>query len=410
LEAQEPILDLARVALYLLRRLQHLADRGGLFMKKVVVLGTGMVGSAIAIDLSRQYDVTAADFNENALAPLKKKFQIKTIVTDLSKRAVLQKLVAPYDLVVGAVPGFMGFETVKTVIERGKNIVDISFFVEDPFALDRLAKSHGVTAVVDCGIAPGMCNLLLGYHHARMKVETYECLVGGLPVRRSWPYQYKAPFSPIDVIEEYTRPARYVENGKLVTKAALSEPEHIDFDGIGTLEAFNTDGLRTLLKTMQIPNMREKTLRYPGHIEYMRVLRETGFFSKEPLTFKTISITPLEVTARLLFPHWKLDSDEPEFTIMRVSVKGTDNNKKQNKAYVYELLDRFDEKTKTSSMARTTGYTCAAVATLVLEGAFTQKGIVPPEYIGANEECFRAVLAYQQERNIRYREKERIEP
>ncbi len=378
-------------------------------MKKVVVLGAGMVGSAIAIDLGHRYDVTAADINEHALALLKKKYHTKTIVADLSKRAVLQKLVSPYDLVVGAVPGFMGFETVKTVIECGKNIVDISFFAEDPFALDRLAKSHGVTAIVDCGIAPGMCNLMLGYHHARMRITTYECLVGGLPVKRNWPYQYKAPFSPIDVIEEYTRPARYVANGKLVTQPALSDPEYVDFDGIGTLEAFNTDGLRTLLKTIQVPNMREKTLRYPGHIEYIRVLRETGFFSKEPLEFRATRISPLELTSQLLFPHWKLDPEEPEFTIMRVSIQGTENKNQKEKKYLYELYDRFDEKTKTSSMARTTGYTCAAVATLVLEEAFTQKGIVPPEYIGANEKCFQAVMAYQQERNIRYRVNERIE-
>lgn len=374
--------------------------------KSVIVLGAGMVGRAIALDLAQRYAITAVDIDAQKLAQLAKEAPIQTITADLSHLETIKRLVADYDLVIGAVPGFLGFPTLKAVIESAKDIVDISFFAEDPFLLDALAKDKNVTAVIDCGVAPGMGNILLGYHNARMQVERYECLVGGLPVRRSWPYQYKAPFSPLDVIEEYTRPARLVIDGKLITREALSDPEYIEFDEIGTLEAFNTDGLRTLLKTMKIPNMREKTLRYPGHIEYIKVLRETGFFSTEPIEINGVKIRPLDVTAKLLFPKWRLDPDEPEFTIMRVTIEGIEND--QRKQYVYELLDRFDVVRKISSMARTTGYTCTAVATLVLEGIFTQKGIIPPEYIGADERCFQAVLKYQRERNICYKRSERV--
>lgn len=374
--------------------------------KRVIVLGAGMVGRAIALDLAQRYDVTAVDLDEQRLARIREEAPIRTAIADLSHAETIKKLVTDYDLVIGVVPGFLGFQTLKTVIECGKDIVDISFFPEDPFQLDALARQKNVTAVVDCGVAPGMCNILLGYHNARMTVERYECLVGGLPVKRSWPYQYKAPFSPIDVIEEYTRPARLVIDGKLVIREALSDSEYIEFDEIGTLEAFNTDGLRTLLQTMTIPNMREKTLRYPGHIEYIKVLRETGFFSKEPLEINGVKIRPLDVTAKLLFPKWRLDPDEPEFTIMRVTIEGIEDG--QRKEYVYELLDRFDSVKKISSMARTTGYTCTAVATLVLEKIFTQKGIIPPEYIGADERCFNNVLEYQKERNVCYRRSERV--
>ncbi len=373
-------------------------------MKSVIILGTGMVGRAIALDLAHRYAVTAVDKDAHRLAQLPA--PIRTLTADLSHTETIQRLVADFDLVIGAVPGFLGFHTLKTVIECEKNIVDISFFAEDPFELDALAKHKNVTAVIDCGVAPGMCNILLGYHNARMTVERYECLVGGLPVKRSWPYQYKAPFSPIDVIEEYTRPARLVVDGKLVIREALSDPEYIEFDEIGTLEAFNTDGLRTLLKTMKIPAMREKTLRYPGHIEYIKVLRDTGFFSTEPLDINGAKISPLDVTTRLLFPTWKLEPDEPEFTIMRVTIQGTEDGTR--KEYVYTLFDRFDPKTKTSAMARTTGYTCTATATLVLEGIFTQKGIIPPEYVGADERCYQAVLEYQEKRNIRYKLLERV--
>ena len=158
-------------------------------------------------------------------------------------------------------------------------MVDISFFPEDPFQLDALAKQKNVTVVTDCGVAPGMGNIILGYHNKRMNVSDYECLVGGLPVVREWPYEYKAVFSPIDVIEEYTRPARYVQSGVVVVKEALSDPELVHFDGVGTLGILELRRTSFLIKTMpNIPNMIEKTLRYPGCIEYLRVLRESGFF------------------------------------------------------------------------------------------------------------------------------------
>ena len=186
------------------------------------------------------------------------------------------------------------------------------FSTKTRFNWTALAQQHGVTVLTDCGVAPGMDNIILGYHHALMEVDAFECYVGGLPVKRSWPYEYKAPFSPIDVVEEYTRPARVVENGKIVTKPAMSDAEYIDIDPIGTLEAFNTDGLRTLLKTMKVPNMKEKTLRYPGHIEYMRVLRETGLFGKEQIEVKGVKVRPLDVTTTLLFPMWKIGPEEEE--------------------------------------------------------------------------------------------------
>jgi Saccharopine dehydrogenase and related proteins len=262
-------------------------------MKKIVVLGAGLVGKAMAIDLARYFDVTSVDINEAALAEVAT-HQIKTVKADLSDLKSLSNLIQPFDLVIGAVPGFMGFQNAKTVIEAGKNMVDISFFPEDPFLLDELAKKHNVTIVTDCGVAPGMGNIILGYHYHRMKITDYECLVGGLPMVREWPYEYKAVFSPIDVIEEYIRPARYVQNNAVVIKEALSDPELIHFDGVGTLESWNSDGLRSLIKTMpNIPNMIEKTLRYPGCIEYLRVLRETGFFSYEEMDVKGQKVRPL---------------------------------------------------------------------------------------------------------------------
>jgi lysine 6-dehydrogenase len=376
-------------------------------MKKITILGCGMVGRAMALDLCRDYQITAVDRDETNLSLLKDEIIHHKKRADLSVESEIQNAIADAGLVIGALPGFMGFEAMKTVIRNGKNIVDIAFYPEDPFELDALAKEHQVTAVMDCGIAPGMSNMILGYHNKQMTVDNFVCLVGGLPKKRVWPYEYKAPFSPIDVLEEYIRPARIVENGNIVTKPALSEPEHVDFDTVGTLEAFNTDGLRSLIKTMKIPNMIEKTMRYPGHALFMKALRETGFLNKDPITVQGKDIVPLDFTSSLLFPLWKLGDNEPEFTVMRITLTGQENGTKTK--LVYNMYDQFDQETGISSMARTTGYTCTAVARLVIEGEYNQIGISPPEYIGARSACFQKVQDYLEERNIHFQfEKETI--
>jgi lysine 6-dehydrogenase len=369
--------------------------------KKIVVLGAGLVGKAIAIDLNSDFDVTSVDISEDALKFLQSK-GVKTKRVDLSDKSQLMNLLDSFELVVGAVPGFMGFKTVETVIEAGKNMVDISFFPEDSLLLDEKAKSKNLTIVTDCGVAPGISNLVAGYHYKRMKIQNYECLVGGLPVVREWPYEYKAVFSPIDVIEEYIRPARYVQNGAVVVREALSDPELIHFENVGTLESWNSDGLRSLIRTLpNIPNMIEKTLRYPGCIEYLRVLRESGFFSYEEIDVKGVKVRPIDLTAKLLFPKWKLKPGEEEFTVMRIRVDGEENGKQ--KSYEYSVLDRTDKATETISMARTTGYTCTAAVNLVIDKKFDRKGISPPEYLGEEEENFRFVFSYLADRGVVYK-------
>lgn len=367
-------------------------------MKKVIVLGAGMVGSAMAIDMASAHKVTLADINLTTLKKVKQKCESLTIKTlNVTDKPVLQKIIQPFDLVICAVPGFLGFETMKSIIAAGKNVVDISFFPENSLLLDSLAKQNKVTAIVDCGVAPGMGNIILGYHNELMEITDFECLVGGLPKIKKWPFNYKAPFSPVDVIEEYTRPARYVEHGKLVVREPLTDCEYIDFEGVGTLESFNSDGLRTLIDTMpHIPNMKEKTLRYPGHVEYIKVLKESGFFNHKQVEINGTKISPLEFTSKILFDEWKLNETEGEITVMRITLKG------ENKKIVYNLFDEYDSKTKTSSMARTTGYTATAVANLFLNGLFSEKGVFPPEMIGKHKDLFNYILQYLRQRNVNY--------
>ena len=369
---------------------------------KIAILGAGMVGRTMAIDLCDEHEVTSFDLSERSLAILSEKEpSVKTIKTDLSDYQGYNRLLSGFDFVVLAVPGFMGYRALEAVIKAEKNVADISFFPEDAMELDALAKENNVTAIVDCGVAPGMSNYVIGYHNERMKVTAFECMVGGLPVNRIKPFEYKAPFSPIDVIEEYTRPARLMENGQLVTKPALSEAELIDFPKAGTLESFNTDGLRSILFTMShIPNMKEKTLRYPGHIDLIKAMMKGGFFDTKKMKLKGIDISPLEFSSAILLDQWKSKPDEEEFTIMTIKVTGTRND--QPETVVYDLFDVYDPVKQMSSMSRTTGYTCTASLHLMMNGLFMEKGVFPPELVGKHEKCFHFVMDYLKERKVIY--------
>ena len=366
---------------------------------QIGILGAGMVGRAMAIDLAKKFSVTSFDVSGHALQLLtEKEPSVKTIKADLSDYSNYNTLLAGFDLVISAVPGFMGYLALEAIINAKKNVVDISFFPEDALELDALAKQNHVTAIVDCGVAPGMSNLILGYHNERMQINSFECLVGGLPKQRLKPFEYKAPFSPMDVLEEYTRPARYVENSCIVVKPALSDAEFVDFENVGTLESFNTDGLRSLLFTMpKIPFMKEKTLRYPSHIDLMKSLLSAGFFDEAPVNFKGQEISPREFSSAILFDKWKLGDTEPEFTVMKITISNAEQT------ICYELFDEYDAATQTSSMSRTTGYTATAAINILADKLFIEHGVFPPELIGKNEDCFNYIIDYLRERNVVYK-------
>jgi saccharopine dehydrogenase-like NADP-dependent oxidoreductase len=360
---------------------------------QVLVLGGGLVGSAIARNLSRDENlaITVADYSQEVCKALTDQYGLHSIQLDASDKRTLTKAVSDVDLVVGAIPGSLGFAMLETVIRAEKDIVDISFFPEDPLTLHQLAVDHGVTAVVDAGLAPGLSNLVLGrYQREYDPLDHFACYVGGLPTLRKWPFEYQSVFSPADVIEEYIRPVRMKIGGQLVTREALSDRELIDLPRIGTLEASNTDGLRTLLSTIQVPNMLEKTLRYPGHSERMRLLRDTGFFSPEPLDIKGHPVAPLDVTSRLLFQAWQPEEDGHDLAVMRVILSGLLDGR--HITTTIDLFDEYDPVTDTTAMARTTGYTCAAVVRLVMSGAYHDPGIRPLEYLGTDKEVYRQLL------------------
>lgn len=352
-------------------------------MARVIILGCGQVGATIAKDLAKsdELDVTVADVRDDALAALVRHASVATTIADLSKPGEIRDIVRGFDLVVGALPSHFGLQTLEAVTEVAKLYVDISFMAEDPLALDAHAKRHGSLAVVDCGVAPGFSSIAAG--HATRVLDTHtrlEVLVGGLPAVRHWPFDYKAGFAPADVIEEYVRPARMVEAGKVVVLPALTGIEMVDFDGVGTLEAFNTDGLRTLIQTLPFPTMIEKTMRWPGHATLMRAFRETGLFDDTPIEVGGVMVRPRDVAAKLLFPKWTYADGEHDMTVLRVVASGRKDDKDVD--MIWEMVDRYDTASGERSMSRTTAFPATIVARSLLEGRYQGTGVIAPEILG----------------------------
>ncbi len=360
--------------------------------KKAVVLGCGLVGATIARDMAADadFDVTVVDVNADNLKKLAGVPRLGTKTVDLSNRDKFGHAIADADVVLVRCPAVSDS---KPSAPSSNAASRTRTFRSCPrrrwtsmhslgSASHRDRRLRGIAGIVE---PRGPLGRRDGH---RRNAEIY---VGGLPKVRHWPFQYKAPFSPYDVIEEYTRPARLVEHGAVVVKPALSEPESMgDFPGVGSLEAFNTDGLRSLLITVTVPNMKEKTLRYPGHIELMCAFRETGLFSDTPIDVRGTQVVPREVTSRLLFPLWTYKDGEEEFTVLRVVAEGSVGG--QRVRHLYDLYDETDRATGLSSMARTTGFPCAIFARMLARREFADAGVFPPELLARDAKIYEHVL------------------
>ena len=363
-------------------------------MTRATVLGAGLVGSLIARTLAAEgWDVLVGDRSEDALGALAGMPRVTTARLDFASGSSITAAVAPADVVVGAVPGFLGHAMLKTVIEARRPVADISFAPEDPLVLDALAKTKGVPAIVDCGVSPGLSNLACGRAAAWFDTDSLDSIVisvGGLPFTRTEPWEYRIVFSATDVIEEYTRPARLVEDGRVVTRPALSEATPFELPGVGTLEGFLTDGLRTVLTTVKARNLREQTLRWPGHAGKMRLLRDGGFFSDVPVEAGGVRVAPRAVAEALLFEMWKRPEGEEEFTVLRVESRGLRAGRPAR--LLHDLFDRTDTTTGATSMARTTGFPCVIAARLLAAGTFRDPGVFPPERLGTRPDFFAAFV------------------
>ncbi|MBL1218313.1 MAG: saccharopine dehydrogenase [Planctomycetes bacterium] len=372
---------------------------------RVLVLGAGMIGNTIADDLSRsdRLEVTVADINKQVLHDMQvANPRLNVTRQNLTDPAAIRAMADEADIVVGALPSRMGRAALEAVIAAGTNYVDISFMSEDALELDDLARAGGVTAVTDCGVAPGLSNLLVGYAADQLaEVDEVRVYVGGLPVTRHWPYEYKAGFAPHDVIEEYTRPTRIIRNGSPVEVPALTEPETLEIEGLGSVTAFLTDGLRSLMQTIPATNMVEKTIRYPGHCELMAVLRHMGLFSSDTIAVgpDRTEVRPIDVTSALLFPQWTFTQHEEDLTIMRIHVSGRDGHG-ETRVFEWDLLDRYDQDSGTRSMSRCTAFPAAITAQLILDGRFERPGVCAPEMMAQNQDVFDHIMSELKQRGV----------
>ena len=361
----------------------------------IAVIGTGMVGRLIAVELSKKYQIYAIDNNTTNLNILKKlnsKITIKKI--DVKNEDFLEPL-EDTELIVNCVPGFMGFETSKKILEK-KTCVDISFMPEDCNDLKTVAEKAKTALYPDVGVAPGLSNMIIGNLISKNKFKEIRIMVGGLPIEKNPPWNYKAPFSPIDVIEEYTRPARIKKNGNIETEEALTGLIKFEFEGVGKLEAFLTDGLRTLLTTdmtKNIPTLLEYTIRYPGHSEMISELIEKGKLNDTLKSHNGEIISQREITTKELFKEWKLTENDKEFTLLIITANTAEEN--EISCIVYD-----EWRNGWSSMSRTTGLTACAITNLIIDKKLTKTGIITPEELGTNQEYFDYIINYLEEKEI----------
>ncbi|MHA2426415.1 MAG: saccharopine dehydrogenase C-terminal domain-containing protein [Candidatus Hermodarchaeia archaeon] len=358
-------------------------------MKKVLVLGAGLMGVTIAKDLANEFSVTLMDNNNRSLDKVEDS-RINCISGDIF--SIAKGFCEPFDIVVGALPGSIGYDAAQCVLHACKDYVDISFAPEDLRELSELAWAHGARCIMDFGVAPGLSHLIFGYYKSILsEIRAYHIYVGGLLKNPDdgAPWFYKAPFSPADVIEEYTRPARYISKGEVVTAPAMSNPEISYIEGYGGVEAFLTDGVRTLLSAKNVDSIVEKTIRPPGYRDRIQLLMDSGFFGTDPVLVGSQPVRPRDLTEKLLIDSWRVDPDDQDMTFMKVIVKGT-NHMGFNVDLDHYLIDYHDG--VNSSMARTTGFMCTAGVRLLANGLWKKPGVFAPEDIGENQECFKFVM------------------
>ena len=369
---------------------------------KILVVGSGKVGSEIAKDLARSSEVDSvivADAQPENLKNVRGHAKIRTRRLDISQRKPLLATMRSVDLICGALPGRLGFQLMNCAVEAQRDLVDISYTPENPFKLHSQARDQENIIVPQCGVAPGFTNMCVGDASRRLGTITkVRVFVGGLPQEPTPTLIYRIVFSLEDVINEYSRPARIVENGKEKLVDPLSGRGFLNFPGVGRLEYFITDGLGSLPRSFpDVREMYELTLRYPGHAEMMNTLRVLGFFDREEVQVDGTRIAPRKLSIALLRDAMSLGRPE-DLLALRVEVEGKGGRKS---LLSYRILDYYDPGGKVSAMARTTAYPCTSAALLVGQKKLKSVGVVPPERIARDSEHFGFVLSRLRSRGVR---------
>ncbi len=350
----------------------------------IIVIGAGRMGRVIAQELSRSHEVLAVDSSEASLSKLEGIRSFKGNFKDVPE-------LGEADLVVTALPSEIAEQVIEYILLKGRNVVDISFTDYDPFKFDEIAKAHGCMYLPHAGFAPGLSNILAGKLHYGHRSRNIEIIVAGLQEKPFPPMGYIPTFNASSVIDEYTRPARYIENGSLKEALPLETIDTMEVEGFGKLDSFYSDGLSTILQTFRDGSVVEKTLRHPGHMEKMKFLNDMGYFSSEKIGGSSAREISDELFRRTV-------RDVPDVSILKVIPL-------DKRGPEFSIVDHYDSKNIISSMGRMTGFSAAAMAMAVLESKINGTGVFPAEWIGKDDTAFSFIMEYLKERSIDIRVK-----
>jgi len=359
---------------------------------RMLVLGAGLQGSACAYDLLQNPDVQAvrlADLHVDHLPEFLRPYSGERLIPtplDVRDREAVRAVMRESNAVMSAIPYYFNGELAKLAVECGVHFCDLGGNTEivfDQKRLDARAREQGITVVPDCGLAPGMVNILAQYGISQLdQVSSVRIFVGGLPQHPEPPLNYQIVYSLEGVLDYYTTRSWVLRGGKPTQVTALSEIEPVRFDApVGELEAFHTAGGLSTMATRyegQIPTMEYKTLRYPGHAKIMEAIRELGLLELEPVDLKGTKVVPRDVAVAAMGPRLTKPKGR-DLVALRVVVEGTTGGTARTLAW--ELVDRYDEQHGISAMMRTTGYS------LSITGQMQARGEIQPPGVHTPDEC-----------------------
>ncbi len=371
---------------------------------KLLVIGSGMMGSAAAYDMARQSQVDSVTLADNDLKRAKDVAarvnriagdrKVRAVGLDASKEKEAARLMKGHDGALSAVPYRLNLGLARAAIGAGCHFADLggnNTVVRQELALAPQAEKKGIGLAPDCGLSPGMASILGGELVRRLdgRADALKLYVGGLPERPMPPFHYQLVFSVEGLINEYVEPARILRRGKLTTIEALTEPEELHMDGFAPLVAFQTSGgTSTLPETFEgkVGECFEKTLRYPGHYDLLCELKELGLFSSEKMRVGDVEVAPRAVLSKIF--EGKFAGKGPDVCIMRLEahesvkapgVRGLLGGKLKGRVATFTMVDRYDPKSDMSAMMRTTAFPASIVLQMMCMGAVSKRGAVLQE-------------------------------
>ncbi len=347
---------------------------------KALIFGAGMMGRALAHDLKKsKIETVIADSDKKRAETLAAQVKGEAAVCDVTDRKAAFSLMRDCDVAVSAVPYFLNYELAQAAIEAGCHFCDLggnNDIVNAELSLHEKAVLRDVLIIPDCGLSPGMSNVICALGIQEVDGKEVHIRVGGLPQNPKPPLNYTLVFSIHGLINEYVEPAVVVRNGKIQQIEPLTEIEEINFPPLGILEAFATSGgTSTLPRTYKgrLKELDDKTIRYKGHCALMRALLEAGMFSEEPVFLNTLPVKPRDITAKVL--EGVLSHQDKDVVLVRITVKG------EKGEIIYEMVDYYDEDLKMTAMARTTAFPTSVIAQMMADGTIEERGALPPERV-----------------------------